>query len=278
MKVIVEQDRKAAIRAGVEPVEQYEVEVDLQTLTPEQREKLAEIGPKIPGYKFMVIRGEASEIQAGLQAVIDAEIAEQIKRTAEQESYTMECLSWERTVVATPTDKKSEEGVEWSDYGMNVPLPYHHRCARPESTDRKYAELQAECERLTAEAQAAVQPQIDVARTERERKNQEQAEADRLAVAAIYARRLETGVVKIPITRNNRAEWGEPWIAKVTSRNGRKPDYDFSSGSYDTATATLSIPCKPGDVIAYGQKNYRKPKKTIHIIERMTETGKLISA
>lgn len=77
----------------------------------------------------------------------------------------------------------------------------------------------------------------------------------------------------------DRREWGEPWIAKLsTTTNGRRPDYDFSAGAYDAATETLRIPCAPGELIAWGQKNYRKARRTVHEIRRMADDGGLVKA
>jgi hypothetical protein len=104
----------------------------------------------------------------------------------------------------------------------------------------------------------------------------EKAERERIMTekkAAKIQSRKETGNLTIAIERGSR-DWGDPWIAKLTMKNGKKPDYDFSTGSYDGTT--LSIPCAPGDRIAYGQKNYRKPGKTIHCVGRMNDEYEMI--
>lgn len=98
------------------------------------------------------------------------------------------------------------------------------------------------------------------------------AAAERLA--AKLARRAEIGAVEIDITRGDR-DWGVPWGAVVTAGRGRRDDYDFDAGSYDLSAEVLTIRCAPGDVIAWGQKNYRKPKRTLHYRRRVAADWRL---
>lgn len=46
--------------------------------------------------------------------------------------------------------------------------------------------------------------------------------------------------------------------------DGRHEVYDFNCGTYDLTTEKLAIRCKPGDTIAWGQRNYRKQRRTVH--------------
>lgn len=104
-------------------------------------------------------------------------------------------------------------------------------------------------------------------------------EAERKAKkAAELARRAEIGGVEIEISRGDR-DWGVPWGATVTcgKTGGAKDSYEFEAGTYDLATETLTIKCQPGDIIAWGQKNYRKPRRTIHERRKVSKDWRLES-
>ncbi len=64
--------------------------------------------------------------------------------------------------------------------------------------------------------------------------------------------------VKVEVDGYNSRRWSKPWGAVITF-DGARPQYDFKAGSFlgnDTGGAVY-ITCKPGDVIAYGQKDGR---------------------
>lgn len=279
MKVKAHQDATEAIKAGIEPVPggTMEIEITLADLTPQQRTVLA-ANPYIT-----VIRGDAAEVVASLQALVD----EEAKRAAEDEArraqYEAEAQEWLTTATTEQDGYAFESGIKYSQYKA-TPRGYFyfsHKLSQPttDAVDKRYAELQAASAERTAQAKAAVQAEIDAARAKMEEENRKEKEKAAAFAKAKYAKRLETGIVEISWPRDDRREWGEPWIAKLKTRsNGRKPEYDFSEGSYDLTSETLSIPCKPGEVIAYGQKNYRKPKHTAHKVVRMEPDGRLTSA
>lgn len=66
----------------------------------------------------------------------------------------------------------------------------------------------------------------------------------------------------ITITRYgtyNKRRYGRPWAAIVTLGQDGRPSYDFRAGYYAGTDdgGELMINAKPGDVIAYGQKDHR---------------------
>jgi hypothetical protein len=263
MKVKANTDKGQMIIRGIEPREYYEIEVDLGTLTESQRTILAGMtSPTI----FGAVEGTSAEVRAYLQAEVESEAKEQAERDRV-------C----REACATAVLGESE-GVECGVKYQTWQLPYISAYSLSSEVrtmyDRTIARLVAEKETRNAASLLAAEADIQVAQEAQARAKAEQ----QAAKAANFAERLATGILTIEMERGDRRDWGEPWIAKVASRNGRKPEYDFSAGSYDVATETLSIPCKPGEVIAYGQKNYRKPKRTIHNIRKMREDGGLVEA
>lgn len=108
-------------------------------------------------------------------------------------------------------------------------------------------------------------------------KKESEKAAAKAAKEAKFAERLETGRVVFETDRYNDRRYGKPWGAKVTLA-GSKLVYDF-----DAATVTASygsggvieIPCQPGEVIARGQKDNRRPSSSENIIYKMREDGGL---
>jgi hypothetical protein len=142
--------------------------------------------------------------------------------------------------------------------------------------------LREECEvannAARADARAGVSDRIDYSKSAAEAKAAAEAAAEAKAAAEALAkkkaRRAEIGAVEIEITRGDK-DWGTPWGAIVTSAKGRD-NYDFSVADYDIATEILTIKCVPGSVIAWGQKNFRKPKHTIHQRRRVTDDWRIV--
>lgn len=172
--------------------------------------------------------------------------AEVIRRDA---AVTAACHAW----AALSLDERVSPtgGITWPAGGISVER-LRDQC--PDSV--------AEVEALAAQRRA----EHEVAQAA------ERAEARRVKLE----RRAAIGGVEVRIARGG-AAWGVPWGARVVcGRPGSSKDvYDFDAGTYDLATETLTITCEPGDVIAWGQKNYRKARHTIHERRRVLPTWEL---
>ena len=75
----------------------------------------------------------------------------------------------------------------------------------------------------------------------------------------------------------NERRYGRPWIAKVNF-SGSKPDYqwgDWTGDHYNGGDGILSIDADPGDIIAIGQKDNRKPKNSAPDFYVVTPDGDL---
>jgi hypothetical protein len=273
MKIKINGNQKAQILAGIEPWETAEIDIPLSSLTARQREIIAGSNS---------VCGLIEQTPEAAIAAIDAIIAEQDAAAAEmeqrKESKLAEIETWIRDAAIIPVDTISH-GIRYLSYrgpgspsiwSLQVPPEIYSRM-----TERE-AQLGAEAKDMSAAALAVARPQIDAAIAVETAAAEVAKQAKDSARAAKLAERLKSGIVTIELSRGSRSEWGEPWIAKVLRVNG-KSEYDFSAGSYDTATETFSIPCKPGDVIAYGQKNYRKAKRTIKEVRKMRADGALIA-
>lgn len=271
MKVKANGNVKEQVLRGIEPQENLEIEINLSAMSPALRAVLVR-EPEIS-----VVEGTQAEVEAALQMILDKEATDAARKAAEQAERDQEARQF--CAEAQPDERKQNDyGIGYSVYGVPYFNTYGLSPAVADLVKETIARLSAEAEQKNVEVRKSVEPLIEVAKrahAEKEAAAKQAAEAEKQAK---FAKRLETGVVEIPMERGSRQEWGEPWIAKLSSRNGKRPEYDFSQGSYDAATEVLSIPCVPGEVIAYGQKNYRKPKRTIHEVKKMTDSGALVSA
>jgi hypothetical protein len=62
----------------------------------------------------------------------------------------------------------------------------------------------------------------------------------------------------------------------VTFPSGPKPHYEFGQSTAQWGKAgILSIDCKPGEIIAIGQKDLRKPQNSEHDLYIMKEDGRI---
>lgn len=63
----------------------------------------------------------------------------------------------------------------------------------------------------------------------------------------------------------NQRRYGRPWIAKVDFSKSTKGDFswgDWTGDHYNGGAGILSISANPGDIIAEGQKDFRKPQNS----------------
>ena len=158
-----------------------------------------------------------------------------------------------------------------------------------EGLQKEYNALIAREQELKAQIEAAAKAADDAAfvaaRPEAERQLAEKKLADQAeelakeqARQAKLAERLKSGLWEMETDSYNERRYGSYWVAAVDFDSKGKTIYDFNAG---TSTAqwgkagTLQIACKPGDVIAWGQKDHRKPSGSKHHMLRMNEDGSM---
>lgn len=73
-----------------------------------------------------------------------------------------------------------------------------------------------------------------------------------------------TITIRIEYDCYNARRHSRPWGAIITFADNGKPQYDFEAAWYDGSDrgGNVIITCKPGDIIATGQKDNRNPKYT----------------
>ena len=246
------------IKQGVEPAETVTVEVNLADLSLEQRTLLA------AGWKTLLVLGTPEEVSELLTAEVS-------KRAEAEEEYREKCLT--ATIVEDTPGKHWDTGVEitWErckiePYAVSY-SPNHFGDPRVRTWGEVIAPLVAEVARRNGEAKSAAieaaVPLIEAAKDKLKSDAEEAKQKNAEALKVLLARRVETETVEVKISRGDSREWGTPWGAIVAVHSG-KNSYDFSASEYDLATEVLTIKCQQGEVIAWGQKNFRKPRKSTH--------------
>lgn len=156
-------------------------------------------------------------------------------------------------------------------YGLTG--PYIARIERRAAEIAKIcSEHNAEHAAAIAEAKAASEARMAAAEAERKA-------AEKAANAVKFAKRLETGTWERECGSYNERRYGSWWCAKVSFPNGPKPEYEWGDSTCKWGKAgLLTLPCVPGDIIAWGQKDLRRPGNSTHNIQIMRSDGSMITA
>jgi hypothetical protein len=76
----------------------------------------------------------------------------------------------------------------------------------------------------------------------------------------------------------NERRYGKPWIAIITFENPTKPHFDFGTWVGEQGdSGILEIDLKEGDVVARGQKDFRKPANSA-LNFYIVKNGELVEA
>lgn len=139
----------------------------------------------------------------------------------------------------------------------------------------------AELAALNATALAAAMPALieayATAQAALKAKAAEEDAAKQAAIAERAALRLVTGYWERETAGYNDRRYAAPWCARVTGVTNGKLDYAFGdSTARHGSSGLLRVACKPGDIIAWGQRDLRKPANSEHQILRMRDDGRMI--
>lgn len=279
MDIKVRGDEKQQILAGIDPWSTATVAIDLATLSPEQRQLVAE------GYVPTITEAKSEAVTAALAVEVERRAAEQTKiqaRQIEADEQGRRAIEAAHVVVDSTHTDYYAGGVElhWLLYDAKIEyVRYMSDRLIATWTDRRDS-LRAEASQRTktekAAALLALQPAIEAGKAAQ---IEAEAQAKRAKVEALrvkLARRKEVGAVEVEITRGDAREWGTPWGAVVSAQRG-KDVYNFDASDYDLSTEIVTIHCQPGDIIAWGQKNYRKANRTTHERRRVAQDWRLES-
>lgn len=81
--------------------------------------------------------------------------------------------------------------------------------------------------------------------------------------------------IQIATGTYNERRYGKPWIARVTFPNA-KGDFHFGEWvGQEGREGLLLVDAEPGDVVARGQKDFRKPRNSAPDFFIVTDDGEL---
>lgn len=168
--------------------------------------------------------------------------------------------------------------------GFAKPMPDDHipSGALREERDAILSAVKNEVEAANRAIIEANLPAIETAKLEREaaaKIKAKEAEAEKQAkIAARAAARLESGKFAKSFGSYNERRYSAWWVATV-DLSGKKAEYIFNgySDAKHGNAGDIEIDCKPGDCIAYGQEDLRKPANNENNIYVMDVDGRMIS-
>jgi len=106
----------------------------------------------------------------------------------------------------------------------------------------------------------------------------EKKAAKEAAVATVAVKRLETGYWEFETGSYNERRYGKPWCARVTGIDARgKLMYEWAEWTGRIGDrGLLRVACKPGEIIAWGQRDLRRPHRSEHLILQMQQDGRMV--
>jgi len=290
LKLSVSTDQKAALLNGLVLGPRVEIAVTPADFPAEHWAVLVSAlnlhtTPATVGHLNGAIVAVSDATPAALAAALAQVIAAKAEREAtELADYTRLFAAWQADpVVAVKRPSQRINGVvyEWDEHEVR----YFSEYSLPSILNRVEhdATKAAVIARITPEIDAHNAPHLaEIARLTAEQAIVSAAvkvESDRLKVIAKAERaaaRLASGYYERDTDTYNERRYSSPWIAKVTFPSGAKPDYSFgdSTGRWGAA-GLLRIECTPGEIIAWGQKDLRRPGNSEHTLLVMTASGEM---
>jgi hypothetical protein len=233
---------------------------------------------------------EQAELAAYEQSVIAAEIA----LSSPMQSQKMYAV-WGQVNNPDPTGysalSQPDHPFAFDGFARALPeisncwgLLVEHYAAKSALDARTHAVCDANQAAVRAANDAALAenlPRLREIKAQRDAEAAEKEAAEKAAKAeankAKFAARLETGYWERETGSYNERRYSAQWCASVTF-NGSKPVYEWgeSSGKWGKS-GLLRAACKPGDFIAWGQKDLRRPDKSENNILRMRADGSMES-
>jgi hypothetical protein len=287
-------DRKAALLAGYEVGANPGAEIDFATLSREDRQTV------VDQLDFSNYSGEP---KATFRHSIDAPTLEALitaaKAAADKTSTERAELIAKLKIAIAAYETAEPEACEHGAYngtdyvgtyaGFRAPyIDYPYVApAKDEELSQLDSRLSMARESLSARAVAASKSALEaalpdlIAKTAQEKAERQekaaQEEAEKEArIVARGASRLASGYWEKETSAYNERRFGKPWCAKVTGVTKGKLVYDWADWSGHTGdNGLLRVACKPGDVIAWGQKDFRKPHASDHTIAIMLDDGRM---
>lgn len=295
-------DRKSALLAGRILGETADIEVSPDTIGDQWPRLVAmlDMNTEPPAADVTIDDPTAEAVRSALESIAVAEAAKQADdqaqldqavETAKRDLAAYDLAS--KGSMKPVTMYASEDLSTFAGHGSFAFSGWERRLPfllistyglPPSSPMREMAAAKAAIdERNEAEINAADQAAFEAAMPDLERQRAEKLEAQAAAEAAKkaaravkFAERLATGYWTRDTSSYNDKRHSAPWCAQVDFSVGSKGEYAFgeSTGKWGKA-GMMRVQCSPGEFIAYGQKDTRRPDKSEHTILRMRADGSM---
>jgi len=107
--------------------------------------------------------------------------------------------------------------------------------------------------------------------------NEAEAAAKEARLAKVAAARLASGTWERETSSYSTKREGKPWCARVTGTDPKgRLIYEWGAWIGRPGEAgLLSVACSPGDIIAWGQRDQRRPERGEHHIMQMGDDGRM---
>jgi len=306
-------DRKAALLAGLEVQDWEMVDIDPKTCDPALwPEVVARIDMSVSPSRLSKVQGRecASPTQAEIERVVRESVEQAREEQAERDQTGAAYLAEYRREWATLTPSPCElyaymDGEHWvragyhtpgrilvSEDGQEIRPPERSRYGCACAPDAAKVAIEAEYAPALAALEAAVLAHnaqvfardlpaaivaFEAARGANAAAELATREARAKADSAKRAARLESGYWELETGSYNNRRYSAPWCARVTFPSGAKPAYEFgdSTGKWGK-DGLLRVECRPGDIVAWGQKDLRRPANSEHHVLIMQAEGRMV--
>jgi hypothetical protein len=301
--ISVSVDRRAALLAGHDLGNTVVIDVTPETIGTELWPVLvADLLVTTDPPSLQVISVSAPTPEAVRDALIrrwDAHVAKNVEALAKLRAAIAET---ERMMAATPTIVQLYIeppypplimlNSKYPGYRRELPRVSSHPASMPSTFDAdqraewmtlidRYdavvAQNNAELATLNAAALEAALPEMRAAYIA----NQASVAAEKAVTAqrqaALCKARLESGYWEHKVLGYNDRRYGAPWCARITGIEARgNLAYAFGdSTARHGSSGLLRVACKPGEIIAWGQKDNRRPDSSEHHILQMQNDGSM---
>lgn len=301
LKLRVKIDQKAALLCGRVLPAMGEIEIAVESMDPALRSDLVSLldmsGPVPVVGEIMVSDITESAIVSALQLRITEREQKAAEKAAKLADYAVRARAEIERIIAQrdplnilipDTDVRVPDGISqiyFSFSRVDSAGCVWNDCRKiQDELEREYApKIAASIAEIDAHNAALIEretPRVLAEIAERKRLAEiaetEKKAAREIELTEMAAERLRTGYWEKETGSYNERRYSSPWCAQVDFSSGAKPNYTFgeSTGKWGKA-GLLRVKCAPGDIIAHGQKDLRRPGNSDHTLLHMRSNGRM---
>jgi hypothetical protein len=269
-----------------------DIEVDLNSLARDVHARIGERADFGVSGAFASLEKSGWRVDESTQAALVREVECELGAEAERADRERATADERRRAAVAALEGFEADGVQWrsrDDFGymweewVAVEPRSPSNCTGvdlPPDWEPRIAARRSALEQICAEHNAPHLAEVERLRVEHLARAERQRAADKLAREAAdieWGRvALESGHWELETGAYNERRHGAPWCARVTFPSGPKPVYEFGDSTAKWGKpGLLRVACRPGEVIAWGQKDLRNPGRGEHTIAVMESDGRM---